>query len=199
MSYHCNQKYTNYLLDEIKFNKKAFHQKFEYNNKSATTTTTCPKKSSAKSSSITKNLKSNYLTIIKKLNPTTYTQILLHQEIQQFKSRLRAITREYKLKFGFVPKSFDICEELLIIFRFLIDENIKVEEEEETIERRFNEIINSANLEYENLKVRNSDNVMNSIQKKLLEEIICIFDKIKKFKFEKRKNHYKRKNSLPNN
>jgi len=67
--------------------------------------------------------------------------------------------------------------------------------EEELVEDRFKEIINSANSEYENLKNLNNDNIMYSTQKKLLEEIICIFDKIKQFRLEKRKNIYKRRNS----
>jgi len=124
MSYD-NQKYQNYLLDEIKFNKKAFHKKFKYNRsvktsvKSSVYDTTS---STTSSSSIINNLKKNYLIVIKKLNPKIHTQILLNQEVQQFKSKLRSITCEYKLKFGLVPKSFDICEELLTIFGFLINE-----------------------------------------------------------------------------
>ncbi|CAH1757235.1 13969_t:CDS:1 [Entrophospora sp. SA101] len=185
----CNQKYSNYLLDEIKFNKKAFHQKFEHK-------TTDQKKLDAASSSIMNNIKNNYLSIIKKFNPNIYTQILLHQEVQQFKSKLRATAHEYKLKFGAMPKSMEICEELLIIFAFLINESDNGNGNEQEEEQRLDEIINSANLEYENLKNRNGDNIINSLQKNLLKEALDIFDKIKQFKLEKRKTQHKRKNSL---
>jgi len=186
----CNQKYTNYLLDEIKFNKKAFHQKFEHK-------TSDQKRLDAASSSIMNNIKNNYLTIIKKFNPNIYTQILLHQEVQQFKSKLRVTAHEYKLKFGAMPKSMEICEELLIIFAFLINENDNDSGNEEEEEQRLNEIINSANLEYEDLKNRSGDNIINTLQKTLLEEALGIFDKIKQFKLEKRKTQqHKRKNSF---
>jgi hypothetical protein len=138
-------------------------------------------------------LKKNYLIVIKKLSPRIHNRILLNQELQQFKLKLRMITREYKLKFGVVPKSFDICDELLIIFDFLINEKNIIDVKEETVENQFKEIINSANSEYEILKNINNDHVIYSTQKKLLEEIICIFDKIKQFRFEERKYIYKSK------